>query len=320
MLIQDKQISNWLFICCFFIFLMVIIGGLTRLTGSGLSMVDWRPITGWLPPLSDIIWQVEFAKYQNSPEFNKINYDFGLAEFKKIFYWEYIHRVMGRITGLVLFVPFFYFLFKGRFGSKLYALRIFGIISFVGVQGAIGWIMVSSGLQDLPYVNHYKLALHLGSAFLLYIFIFYNGLKTKFGSKEFLYSSFNCLLIATIFIQTILGAFVAGLDAGMIYNTYPTMNGEWVPHDLKFNFGDHTFVQFIHRIFAYVVMAIIILNAFKRNFDNYSLALLVGIFIQFALGITTLIYGVPIVPASLHQITALGILTLAMLQVKITSS
>lgn len=329
---QNRPVAIWLFICCFFIFLMVGIGGLTRLTESGLSITQWKPVSGTLPPFSENAWQEEFSHYQKSPEYLKKNIGMSLEEFKGIFWLEFIHRLVGRITGFVFLLPFIYFLAKGRIGRNL-ALNLGGVFALGGMQGVVGWYMVKSGLQDAPHVSHLWLAFHLGMAFIIYGLILWAGLALLDKKRESaplveagLLKNMALFLPILIFIQVILGAFVAGMHAGLIFNTFPDMNGQFIPDGLfimsplPLNFLENaTTIQFTHRIIAYfVTVYILIFCLFSRKFNltntsRYAIWMLAIIVVmQVTLGILTLLLHVPIALASLHQMVALVLFTFSL--------
>ncbi len=327
----NKSIIYWLLTGCFLIFLMVVIGGITRLTNSGLSMVDWKLFMGAIPPLNEQEWLTTFANYKQYPEYQQVNFMFNLAEFKSIFFWEYLHRLIGRLIGLVFIIPFLYFLIKKKLTKKLVkqCLIILGMGAF---QGFLGWWMVKSGLVNNPDVSHFRLAIHLIAAFLTFAYIFWVALDLIYYKKEranipFLRNGIKILFVITIF-QIIYGAFVAGLNAGFIMNTWPKMGDRWIAESvtamkpLWINFVDGIGgVQFVHRYLAYIVVGLVIFILFKsskyeiNNIQSKSLiALLVVVFIQFLLGIFTLIYAVPIWLGVTHQVGAfllLGTITYA---------
>jgi cytochrome c oxidase assembly protein subunit 15 len=324
---HNKQISIWLFTCCFMVGLMVMIGGLTRLTGSGLSMTGWEPVTAWLPPIGDAAWQHEFARYQTSPQYLKVNTWMNVAEFKQIFWLEYIHRLIGRIAGAIFLFPILYFAFKRAIDKPL-LLRFSSIFILGGVQGIIGWLMVSSGLKDEPRVSQYWLAFHLSTAFILFAILFIIALGRFYADKhsaipkqtaaKTLFPITVCISIL-VFCQIIMGAFVAGLHAGLIYNTFPLMDNKWLPEGLfPWNslhenlFEDIKTVQFIHRSLAYIVAGSIAFLWIKANRLwiigplKYAInTLLAMVCIQFTLGVLTLLYAVPTPLASMHQCGAL---------------
>ncbi|MDB2414531.1 COX15/CtaA family protein [Rickettsiales bacterium] len=320
---NQKIVAIWLLICCVMIFCMVIIGGLTRLTDSGLSMTNWHPIHGAIPPLDDKSWLEEFESYRKSPEYNKINYGMTVDEFKEIFWLEFIHRLFGRITGIVFLIPLIYFIFTKKVTGKI-CLKLTGIFLLGGLQGLIGWWMVKSGLKDSPHVSPVWLAFHMGSAcFILGLTlsmalgILFN--KQKVEDKKT--KNISNIAFCAVFLQIILGALVAGLDAGLIYNSFPDMNGKMIPDDIWisslafYNFFENpALVQFNHRIFAYITTAIIIYlwwNS-KKHKSLYIISniMLITIIAQVAIGILTLIHSVPIYLASIHQ--AVAVLLFAM--------
>jgi cytochrome c oxidase assembly protein subunit 15 len=330
----NKQIASWLFLCCFMVVLMVMIGGLTRLTGSGLSMTGWEPVTAWLPPIGDAAWQQEFARYQTSPQYLKINIGMSVEEFKGIFWLEYVHRLIGRIAGVIFLLPLLYFAYKRAIDKPL-LLRFSSIFVLGGVQGVIGWLMVSSGLQNEPHVSQYWLAFHLSTAFILFAILFIIALGRYYKSQTSYLSDnyvnvyklqpFAIAVTILIFAQIIMGAFVAGLHAGLIYNTFPLMDGKWIPEGLfpftplhENLFEDIKTVQFIHRTLAYLVCGSIILlwekakKLPKSRFKSATNALLAMVFVQFSLGVLTLLHAVPTPLASMHQIGALVLFTISL--------
>lgn len=325
-----KALYRWLFFCCFAVFCMIIIGAITRLTESGLSMVDWKPLLGVLPPMNEAQWQEKFELYQDSPEFQKKNFWMEMSDFKNIFFWEWFHRLFGRLIGVFYAVPFVFFLIRGWIPSG-YKLKLFGLFLLGGAQGLMGWYMVQSGLVDNPAVSHYRLAMHLSLAFLIYALMFWLGLtfyKQDRGSvsnpdsRLFGFSVFATFsLCATIFW----GAFTAGLDAGLVYNdSFPKMGGRWIPEEVFFYdpmwltfFENHAGVQFIHRWLAMVTCAIVVLFvvfAMKRGRTEKSFGMLgVFVFFQFGLGILTLFSGVSLPIAVAHQGGAVILLSLVVL-------
>ncbi len=323
---NNKPVIIWLLSGCFLIFIMVFVGGITRLTNSGLSMVNWSLFMGAIPPLNAADWQELFALYQDSPEGKKLNYNCTLSEFKYIFFWEYLHRMIGRLLGLVFIIPFIFFIIQKRLTKKLITQSI--VLFFLGaMQGAIGWWMVKSGLVDNPYVSHYRLSIHLITAFLTCAFAFWIALplmypKSGRGNKKI--SRLLLIFFFFVIIQIIYGAFVAGLDGGKGFNTWPKMGGEWIPEAVYTDingynpiwFIEHRWgVQFIHRTLG-ILIFIFTLYIWKKGFaistlerQKKSLSLVFSIVIlQTILGIVTLILGAPIYMASIHQITAFFLL------------
>tara|TARA_Y100000588_G_scaffold393471_1_gene509642 strand:- start:1317 stop:2360 length:1044 start_codon:yes stop_codon:yes gene_type:complete len=317
----QKQITIWLTSACLLIFLMVIIGGITRLTRSGLSMVEWHPISGIIPPLSDTDWQEEFTKYQQFPEYQKINTQMTLDEFKFIFFWEYIHRLIGRLLGILFIIPFAYFYIKKKLQPPLIKKLLF-MFFLGGMQGLYGWYMVQSGLIDNPHVSHYRLAGHLVLAFGLMAYILYTALDinkdsfqkgTNYNREHFrpvLY-----WIIAILLLQVIYGAFTAGLKAGYGWNTFPKMAGQWIPDGLLplspwwKNLVEHQMtVQFIHRWFGWILCFLIPgFWRYTRGFmltDEQNCAITWFLYIvigQFLLGMFAILFVVPIWLGVMHQ-------------------
>jgi len=309
------------------VFFMVLVGGITRLTDSGLSMVEWRPLLGTIPPMNHVEWLRVFEKYQQFPEYQKINQGMSLSEFKMIFYWEYSHRVLGRLVGMVFLFPYLFFFFKKMISKSLNRKLI---VAFVlgGMQGLMGWYMVKSGLVNRPDVSHYRLAAHLLLAFLIigYIFWIIFGLTQNEKVIKVKTKTYKMLVVFSIIVgfQFLYGAFVAGLDAGVGYNTFPKMGSKWIADavfhtkPLWLNFLENpATVQFAHRVMGIVIFVfgggfLIIALRFKDSSPAsrslYWLAAMV--FIQFLLGILTLIFIVPISYASMHQVGAVVLLIL----------
>jgi cytochrome c oxidase assembly protein subunit 15 len=300
---------------------MVFIGGVTRLTDSGLSMVDWKPIMGAIPPLSEIEWQKAFDAYKHFPEYNLINSHFTLSEFKFIYFWEYFHRLMGRVVGIVFFFPFVYFLIRKRINGHKLKLGFAFILG--GSQGLLGWYMVKSGLVDRPDVSHFRLAAHLGLAFVIigYLFwiIFDMKLKSKISpSKTFKKFKVPVLIFLILLaIQIVYGAFVAGLDAGIGYNTWPLMGDSIIPRAayrygtfLQNIFYNPATIQFIHRTFAIIIFIFSLILFVKRSkLDHYTAQqsieyIFYFVIMQFVLGVVTIIAKVPVSLGSLHQVMA----------------
>ncbi len=325
------QVGWWLMSIAGLIFLMVIVGGITRLTDSGLSITEWKPIMGALPPLSEAAWAEAFAKYQQIPEYILVNAGMSLSEFKFIFFWEWFHRLLGRFIGVAFAIPLVYFLLTRKIDRAM-APRLILLFLLGGAQGALGWYMVMSGLVDRVDVSQYRLTAHLGFAVVLFIFslwVAFDLLVPKDRLEKAVTGSLAGVTLAftgLVFLQILLGGFVAGLDAGIGYNTWPLMDGAFVPAGL---YGESTFaasafenvmtVQFNHRMLAYLVMIFAgVLYALslkagvtkqqRRVLDMLGLAVL-G---QVALGIFTLIYFVPLWLAVLHQGGALIVLGLAL--------
>ena len=321
MYIENKQIKNkisiWLFVMFWLISFMIIIGGLTRLTDSGLSITKWQLFRGILPPFNEIEWQNYFNLYKKIPEFELQNYSMSLKEFKIIFWWEWIHRFLGRLIGIMYLIPLVYFSFKVRIVKLINLYIIFFLICF---QGFIGWYMVSSGLIDRVDVSHYRLCVHLLIAFFILSLILWNYLKLK--ELNFISQKINLFLPITflflIFCQISIGAFVSGMDGGKIYNSWPLMGSTYFPNDNSilnlFNidaFNDPSLVQFMHRNLAYLILFfyIYIFYSVRKNklTDFYFTIKLIGflLVLQILLGIFTLLYGAQIILASMHQISSI---------------
>jgi cytochrome c oxidase assembly protein subunit 15 len=326
--IRDRRVATWLFICCGLVFAMVVLGGVTRLTGSGLSMVDWRPLMGWLPPLTAEEWQRTFEMYQQSPEYQKVNSYMNVHDFKGIFWLEYLHRLLGRLIGLTFAVPFLYFAVRGYIARSDWPKYL---LMFVlgGLQGVLGWYMVKSGLVDDPRVSQYRLTAHLTSAFLIYAFMFWVALSLWYpraGGARHAYFRRAVAVTAIISLTIISGGFVAGLDAGMMYNTFPKMLGAWIPAGLMeqspwwLNFLENRLtVQFDHRILAIFTLLYIVIYWFgarraglPRRAAVASNALLHTVALQVVLGIATLLLVVPVALAAAHQAVAMLLFTVAL--------
>lgn len=321
---SNKGVIYWLYTGMILTYLMVAIGGITRLTDSGLSMVNWNPIMGTLPPLSVEQWQETFDAYKTSPEFKELNYDFDLSEFKSIFWWEYIHRLLGRLIGLVFFIPFCFFLFTKRLSKKL-VKQLVVVFLMGGLQGLLGWYMVKSGLINEPRVSHYRLAAHLITAFatISYLWWIIGGIKepsnSSQGNKPI--HSFLVAFLAITTLQIVYGAFVAGLDAGLVHNTWPLMDG-YAVHPAVGVFDsfwmnvleNRSGVQFVHRSLAVVVLVVGLYLGFKNwkdlNINQRNILTYVGyvVVIQFTLGVLTLMFAVPLWLGVLHQLGALTLL------------
>ena len=321
---RPGQLSVWLFVIAAVVLVMIVVGGTTRLTQSGLSMVNWEPVGGVVPPLSEADWNAEFDAYKTSPEFQKINADMTVGDFKGIFFWEYLHRLLGRLLGLALVVPFLWFLAR-RAVPPGYARRLGGLVLLVGLQGLIGWWMVASGLVDRPDVAHERLALHLTTALVLLVGLIWTALDLRAlaagrsavtGRPVRWVWPFAVLLG----VQITLGAFVAGLDAGWMYNTWPMMRGSWLPPGLTelspvwSNLVDNPVaVQFLHRWLAVVVAVAALVVAsqlFRAGARHYAIALESAVAVQFLLGVFTLLHAVPVGLGVAHQAGAVLVLVI----------
>ncbi|MGH8193261.1 MAG: COX15/CtaA family protein [Woeseiaceae bacterium] len=325
---HERTVAYWLFLLCGLVFAMVILGGVTRLTGSGLSMVDWQPVMGVIPPLTDQDWQRTFEKYQASPEFEKINRHMDVDDFKGIFWLEYLHRLLGRTIGIVFAVPFLYFLWKGTIRRREWPR--YGVMFLLGgLQGLLGWYMVKSGLVDNPRVSQYRLTAHLVAAFAIYAYMFWVALSLLDGRRETARHPWfgrTLALALLVTITVISGGFVAGLDAGFIYNTFPKMGNDWIPPDafalepLWRNFFDNmATVQFDHRVLAITTFCVIVVYWWCARRAVLPVPVQRGIDVllciavaQVTLGISTLLLVVPIALAAAHQAGALVLFTVAL--------
>ena len=317
----QNNIRRWLLLMFFLIILIIAVGGLTRLTDSGLSITEWELFKGVFPPFTSDKWNFYFNEYKQIPEFKSINYDMTLSEFKVIFYWEYFHRLIARLIGLFALIPLIIIslIYKKKIISNFKYLSIFLLIC---IQGIVGWYMVTSGLVNNTDVSHYRLALHLSIALIILSINFWFILETfKISSFKIKYSNFFLnIFLVLIILQIILGAFLAGMDGGLIYNSWPDMNGSFVPNDINYidlfllgSLDNPSVIQFYHRITAYLlIIFLFFLNyiAFKTNlFSKAILILDIAILLQMILGILTLITGVKIAYASLHQLGSVFVLT-----------
>ena len=315
---KQSPISCWLVTVITLIIAIIIVGGITRLTGSGLSMVKWRPVFGLLPPLNNEQWQLVFDQYKQFPQYQSINTLMTLSGFKKIFFWEYLHRVLGRIIGLSILLPLAWFWMQNKLDRPL---KIKGLVMGVLViaQGVLGWYMVKSGLINNPQVSHFRLAAHLLLALFLMQYITWAWLQQKHENlKFFLGHKWMAIWTGLLYLQIMYGAFTAGLKAGWGYNTYPLMNGQWLPESATMSLSffqnilsNPVMIQFIHRHLGLLVLGGFLIlwttqfkRSKKREVRKGAMWVLVLLAIQVSLGIITLLYIVPIVLAVLHQVTA----------------
>jgi cytochrome c oxidase assembly protein subunit 15 len=326
---NNKSVIIWLLSGCFLVFIMVVVGGITRLTNSGLSMTDWHLVTDTFPPLTEAKWQEAFDQYKQFPEYQKINIhnDFTLSDYKFIYFWEWFHRFIGRIIGLVFIVPFFYFLLKKKI-DKDTLNKCFVLLGMGALQGFFGWFMVKSGLVDNPDVSHFRLSLHLTFAFLTFAYTLWVALDLIYPDKKapiVPLKKIAQITLILLLLQIIYGGFVAGLNAGLIHNHWPMMSDGQFIHDSVFIEQKTLFlnlvegksgVQFVHRTLAYVVVGFILFLYFKGKKHNLSAqqqnglnALVAIVFLQFILGIYTLLYLVPLWLGLFHQINAFFLLT-----------
>ena len=321
---ENKSVILWLLTGCLLVFVMVIVGGITRLTNSGLSMTDWHLVTDTFPPLTDAKWQETFERYKQFPEYQKINIhnDFTLSDYKFIYFWEWFHRFIGRIIGLVFIGPFIYFLIRKKL-DKSTIRKCIVLLAMGGFQGFLGWFMVKSGLIDNPDVSHFRLALHLTFAFITFAYTLWVALDLIYPNKVAVIIPLKKIArVALVFLilQIIYGGFVAGLNAGLMHNHWPLMSEGQLMHEsvilekntwlLRLTEGKSG-VQFVHRTMAYVVVGLILFLYYKSR--KYALsaaqqnglnALVVIVFLQFALGVFTLLYGVPMWLGLIHQAVA----------------
>lgn len=316
-----RAVALWLLIGAAMIFAMVVIGGITRLTESGLSIVEWKPVSGTLPPLTDSDWQAEFQKYQDSPQYRQVNRGMSLAEFKTIFWWEFIHRLWGRLIGVVFAIPMLVFWLRGAFDAAL-KRRVLLLFVLGGIQGAIGWWMVASGLKDIPAVSPYRLATHLGMALVIYGITLWTALGLLQPRRHAAAPGQGAALglLAAVSVTILAGAFVAGLDAGMIYNEFPYMGAGLVPPDywhpslsiLRNAFENHAAVQFHHRVLAVGTAGAALIFALwlaRRGLIGWAGALAGSVALQITLGILTLLHQVPVDLGAAHQAGAVLVLS-----------
>lgn len=321
---DTRTLIRWLFILNAAILVMIAIGGTTRLTGSGLSMVDWNPIMGVIPPTSELEWQETFDRYKGFPEYTDLRPNMTLPQFKQIFFWEYLHRVFGRLIGLVWFIPFIYFLFTNTKARQHWlSLLIIGLL--IAFQGILGWYMVKSGLINLPYVSHYRLAAHLSTAFFLYGYIVWwiarmlpEEERRMFDQAERSFVRMLTALLFFIILQIVYGAFVAGRDAGLVSNTYPKMMGDWIPSGMfhikpfwRNLVENNTFLHYFHRALGTALLFTTIALWFRAQrfrLSNRQKLGLNGLFtfmiFQFILGVATVVSGINLQLAVAHQVNA----------------
>ncbi|SDB20385.1 cytochrome c oxidase assembly protein subunit 15 [Flavobacteriaceae bacterium MAR_2010_188] len=319
---DNKYVIYWLLTGCVMIFIMVIVGGITRLTHSGLSITNYKLISGTLPPMNEAEWSEAFELYRQYPEYKKLRVNFTLADFKDIYFWEWFHRLIGRVIGIVFIIPFLYFLLKKQL-TKSSIKKCIVLLFFGAFQGFLGWYMVKSGLVDNPDVSHYRLAAHLTTAFITFGFTFWVALDLIFPKEKENHKSVRNFIrfsLVVLLIQIIYGAFVAGLDAGFIHNHWPLMSEGKFIHPTVYieqqpvlkNFVEgKSGVQFVHRTLAYFVVLVIVMIWYKTKNLNLTKfqqlgvnSLLIMVFVQFILGILTLIFAVPVWLGVTHQIGA----------------
>ena len=324
---DNKKVIYWLLTGCALIFIMVVVGGITRLTHSGLSISNYKLISGTIPPMNDAEWEAAFDLYKQYPEYQKLNNQFSIQDFKDIYFWEWIHRVIGRFIGLVFLLPFIYFLITKQLTKPTIKKALF-LLGLGSLQGFLGWYMVKSGLVDNPDVSHYRLAAHLTTAFITFAATFWVALDLMFPPRKEINVALRNLIrwsLAVLLLQIIYGAFVAGLDAGFIHNHWPMMSEGKFIHDTVYteqipvykNFIEgKSGVQFVHRILAFIVVGFIVsifIKSKKRSLTlnqkkgvNY---LLIMVGIQFLLGVFTILLQVPVWLGVVHQVGAFFLLS-----------
>lgn len=320
---SHRAVAWWLFACCLMVLATLSIGGVTRLTHSGLSIVEWQPLLGAIPPLNDTAWLEVFARYQQSPEYLKVNLHMTLDEFKFIFWWEWIHRLLGRLIGVVFLLPFLWFWLRGQLSRELWP-KLLGFFVLGGLQGAMGWYMVKSGLVENPHVSQYRLAAHLGLAFLIFGLMLWTGLglldaraRAATGSLLRRIQIAGAALTTLLFVMVLSGALVAGTHAGLIYNTFPLMGNYVVPPDLLglqpawLNFFENQItVQFDHRVIAWALFFVTPLFCWRAVHIapwvwRAALSVVAMLAVQLALGIATLLNAVPVSLGAAHQLSAM---------------
>ena len=311
----------WLLSILILVGIIIVVGGLTRLTDSGLSITRWDVVSGILPPLTTKAWDHAFNLYKEIPQFYLANPDITISEFKIIYYWEYFHRILGRVLGLIFIIPLFFFYYKKVF-TKEYNIKLFFLFLLILLQGAVGWYMVKSGLTENITVSHFRLAIHLNLALILFSATFWYLLNLKNSKNKIFFdftnsSAYLKIFILLIFLQITFGAFTSGLDAGMIYQTWPLMNESYFPDDFIFSknlinlLNQESFVQFIHRNLAYLIVLYTVMILFyllykgKTYLYRPAFLTMFMIFVQVFLGILTLISGVNIIFASMHQLSTI---------------
>jgi heme a synthase len=329
---SDRAIAAWLLACCVLVFAIIVVGGITRLTHSGLSITEWQPIVGTLPPLSDADWQVAFDKYRKTPEYLQVNKGMSLEGFKRIYWWEYAHRLLGRLVGLAFLLPLLWFAMRRRI-PRGYGWKLVGILALGGLQGALGWYMVRSGLVDDPRVSQFRLTAHLTLAFLIFGAMLWVALSLLYPRRrksvtDAARSARHWAIAALVLVlaMVVTGGFVAGIRAGFAYNTFPLMNGAIVPRDIlmlepawKNFFWNMATVQFDHRLSALLLVLLVPVLWWKlRDVSDVpgrakggGTALLAVLAMQVAVGVATLVFVVPLPLAALHQAGAVLVFALA---------
>jgi len=324
---HELVLGCWLLFCAAIVFAMVVVGGMTRLTQSGLSMVEWEPIMGIVPPLTHADWMDMFNKYRQSPEYLKINAGMTLESFKTIFYWEYGHRVLGRVIGLIYFIPLLFFILKGMVPRPWYA-KLFALFLLGGAQGLMGWYMVKSGLVDIPHVSQYRLTAHLGLAIVIFSAMLWYALDFLRGDRlrshhDRVYLRLTAWCVLMVFVMILSGGFVAGTKAGFIMNTFPTMNGAWLPPGIgqidpwwRNAFENPITIQFVHRALAMLVLVSVVACVWRsrlQRFPTQSAWLMMAVILQLSLGISALVLRVPLGLGAAHQAGAVLLISAALI-------
>ena len=322
---RPAALARWLWAVAILVIMVIAVGGITRLTESGLSITEWRPVSGVLPPLNEADWVAEFEKYKQIPEYKEINLGMTLAGFKAIFCWEWLHRILGRLVGMALVVPLIWYAWRRAIPAG-YGPRLLALAALVGMQGAIGWWMVASGLEYRTDVSHFRLATHLLTALFLLAGLVWTArdlqlLAKNSGAKPARLTGFSIGVIAILFVQLLLGAWVAGLNAGYVASTWPSMNGHFVPEGIDWSGGgwaaltnDPFLIHFLHRWWSWVAALALLLLArtLSRRGASTEARLLVGVVVaQMLLGILTVVTGVSMWIAVLHQVVGAVLVTIA---------
>jgi heme a synthase len=325
---SSRAIAVWLLICCVLLFAMIVLGGVTRLTRSGLSIVEWKPIAGAIPPLNEAQWQTEFEKYRQTPEYRQINRGMTLAGFKSIYWVEYAHRLLGRIIAIVVLVPLIYFWARRRIDKPL-ARKLSVAFGLGALQALVGWLMVASGLKDRPHVSAYWLVIHLTMALIIYSYVLWIALDLLRPTRDAddgnrTLRRYTLAFVAVLLVTIVAGGFVAGTRAGFVFNTFPLMNGEFIPAGAYATspfwrdwFENVATVQFHHRLLAYATLLIGIALWWKtrgsitRRIQRAGTALLHALVLQVGLGIATVVTVVPVALGAAHQAGAILLLSVA---------
>jgi cytochrome c oxidase assembly protein subunit 15 len=321
---RPRAIAGWLLTVATLVFLMVVVGGITRLTESGLSMVRWEPVSGAIPPLDQAGWQAEFDAYRESPQYRQVNHGMTLADFKQIYFWEYVHRLLGRVIGIAFAIPFLWFAAK-RAIPRRYGWRLAALLALGGLQGFVGWWMVASGLIDRPEVSHIRLAVHLLLALLIFASLVWTALDLRDldrdpASRPARMPTAAIWALSLLGLQFMFGAYVAGLEAGYAFNTWPRMGDEWFPSGAPMfepwlrNFVDNPIVvQFVHRWLAFAVVGgawVLAASAWRRQLPIHAAAIVLAVTFQVLIGIMTLLTGVETWIAACHQAMAVMLLAI----------